>query len=691
MRPWDTVAYIGDSLEAVWILSWNAHQLFENPLRVLDANILYPTPSALTYTDHRIGTALLVTPILWLTHNPVLAYNVALALGCLLAAYAGRRFALSLGILPIAAWVAGALYGFHTYQINEGPRLHLIYHGFLPLALEQLIRYLKTGATKHAFFVAGWMLLQGFFSSYLILYGALLLTIVVFGTLLFLPKLVAKRMPWLIGAALTATVLFLPILLPYLATAKAYGLRHELPIGVDLVHYFSTPENNVLYGPIGAEVRIQQGASHFVGFVSLALVLIAVLAWTQKKGGEPKKSLLPVRVWVPCSIVLSLFFVALSLGKDAVLFNHHLGPGPYQVLYHWVPGFQQVRIPERLSLLAMFFVALLVGRSLSLIEARRFKWAVWPLAVLVPLEHVAPLAHSDRIPIYNDVPAVYKWISDNPVRALAEVPVHGEGLIRKETLEMYFSYYHGFKPIIHGYESFPPLLTSLLRKVAADFPSKVCLQAFQRVGVDTVIFHLGREGSDQIEEQLIEQIVAGRLSLAARFGKGTSPLYDSKRDEVYRVEQMPVLAGANYPSGHRLIGNDWSYRTKVGDPLPAVDGDLSTQWIVPRTLNGDEFFEVTFPEPLIVSGIVIRLLRNSAFPNHFKVAGRQQGGEWVPLTWFDDAHKLQLLDNLLQDPARASIGFDLGHQELTGLRIMVEEGGTSFAGWSIPEIEVWVP
>ena len=71
LSPGDTIAYIGDSLEAVWILSWNAQKLFSDPLHILDANILHPNPHALTYTDHRIGTGLLVSPVLWLSHAPI--------------------------------------------------------------------------------------------------------------------------------------------------------------------------------------------------------------------------------------------------------------------------------------------------------------------------------------------------------------------------------------------------------------------------------------------------------------------------------------------------------------------------------------------------------------------------------------------------------------------------------------------
>ena len=44
LRPWDTVAYIGDSLDTVYFMAWNAHQVVRDPLHLFDANILYPHP-----------------------------------------------------------------------------------------------------------------------------------------------------------------------------------------------------------------------------------------------------------------------------------------------------------------------------------------------------------------------------------------------------------------------------------------------------------------------------------------------------------------------------------------------------------------------------------------------------------------------------------------------------------------------
>src|SRR5438046_565587 len=137
LYPRDTIAYVGDSLESVYIVAWNVHQFFRAPAHLFDANVLYPLPRALAFTDHRLLPSLAVAPVVWATGNPVLATNVAIALVSVLAAFGARRLATVLALPPIAAWAAGALYAFHTYQVNEAPRLNIIAHGFIPFALAE--------------------------------------------------------------------------------------------------------------------------------------------------------------------------------------------------------------------------------------------------------------------------------------------------------------------------------------------------------------------------------------------------------------------------------------------------------------------------------------------------------------------------------------------------------------------------
>jgi hypothetical protein len=715
LRPHDTIAYLGDPAESVYLVAWNVHQFWSDPARLFQANILHPNADTLTMTDHRLLPSLLVSPVIWATGNPVLAYNVAIALACVLCAWAARRLAAALGVGAVGSWAAGALYGFHTYQVNEAARLHIIFHAFLPLALVELVRLLRTGRARHAWAAGALMLAQGLSSNYFLLYSSLTLAICVAGALVARPRDTVRRLPWLVAAGAVAAVLFLPIALPYVRSARLQGYARDLPLGIDLQHYLSTSPTNLVYGPIGLglEVRRQQQGPHFVGFVTLGLAALAVGAWALRRGSTTPDALLEVRVWVPAAAALALLFVALSLGRDVVVFGRELGPGPYRLLHAFVPGFRLVRIPERLSLVAMLFVAALVGRGLMLVGARSAVVAA-ALAVAVPLEHLSLVDEPTRLPVGASVPTVYRWLAGVPVQGLVDLPVRGEGLVRQETLEMYFSTYN-WHPLAQGYSGYPPLLTDLLRRMAAEFPSEGSLQVLQRARIDTAIVHHGRElGTDlrhQVpvarddEERFRRRLAAANLDLYDRLGPavaaglirreavfaGDSPRFQSTADEVYRILPSARSAAARFPSGHRLRSPSWRYRAEVGDPAAAADGDRATEWVVDDTLTGEESFRVNFPAPVRVSGLVIPLHRDSRFPTRFRIEGRTADGSWVPLARLDTPHVLQLVDRLLADPHEAALGFDLAGKEVTGLALRAEEGGTSFEGWRLPEVEVWVP
>jgi len=690
LRPRDTIAYVGDSLYCVYVVGWLNQQILNDPLHWYQANILYPNRSTLTFGDHQFLPSLLVGPVFWPTDNPVLAYNVSVAIACMLAAFALRHLAMRLGVGPVGAWTAGALYAFHTYQVNEAPRLMILYHGFIPLALAELLGFLDDGASRRAWRLAGLMLLQALASSYHLAYGSLLIGLIVLLFLLAKPAATWKKLPRLAAASAVAAVLYVPFIFPYVRNAIEYRYSRELPRGIDLAHYFSTSPTNVWYGAIGVEARLQQQGPHFIGFITIACALVALGIWVSGNRQELRNALLPPSIWVPASAVFAVLFISLSLGRDVVAFGKTIGPGPYRVLFQYAPGFQLIRVPERLALIAMLFVALLVGAALTYVRALGFRTPALLLAVLVPLEHLSPLPVTDRIPVGREVPAVYEWLKQDRARAIVEVPIHGEALVRKETLEMYFSTRH-LKPIVHGYTAYPPLLASVMRRLAEQFPEDVSIHGLSKAGVDTVVVHHGRPRAEAIYGRLQARVDAGLLELVARFAGAPARVYQGTVDEVYRVVSSPDLQPAPRPRGRRRIDPSWSYRTKAGDPRLAADGDVSTTWEVRRALAGDEFFEVTFDRPIRVSGVLMRLRQDSIFPTRFKIGARRPDGEWVPLAFYDAAHQMQLLEQLLRDPLDPQLGFDWADRDLAGIRIMLDEGGHSALGWSIPEIEVLVP
>lgn len=688
LRPWETLAYVGDPLSSAYALGWNVHALAHQPARLFDSNTLYPNPRPWLLAPHRLLSSLVAAPVVLATGNTILGSNVALAVALLVAGMSGRYLGRRLGLSPLAAWTAGALYAFHTYQVSETARIQVVFHGFWPLALAALLALWKEGRARHAWWLALWVLLLALADNYAVLYGVLLLALVFAALALAQPRLALSRALALAPPGILVAAAYAPLLLAYAGAARMYGFAREAPVGIDLQHYFTTAPGNLVYGQMGAPHRLQQRGPHFVGFVALALALGAFAGWRRGRGPEPPPPLLSARAWVPAAAALALLFAALSLGRDIVAFGHYLAPGPYRLL-HALPGYGYIRIPERLGLMVMLFVGLLAGRGLDLLRAAGRTRTAVAAAALAIVEHLSPLRQTVRLPVGDQRPAVYAWLASSGAHAVAEVPAHGENLVRKETLEEYFSTVH-WKPIVHGYVSYPPLLGTLLRKAAATFPSDTSLHTLRRVGVDTLVFHQGRTGADALRGPLAALASAGQLQLLARFSGPEARAYDGGADEVYRIAPAALPSPAPLPAGRRVLDPRWQYRTKEGEAAPAIDGDPDTAWSVPHALDGDEFFEVTFPVPQRVNGIVLPLDRRSAFPLPFRLAGLTERG-WTELARLDDAHVLQLVDQLLVDPGHARLGFDLGGRPLQGVRLMVGEGATSFDGWWLSEVEVWVP
>ena len=337
------------------------------------------------------------------------------------------------------------------------------------------------------------MLLQGLSSNYHLLYGALLARASSSPRRsLAAPRTVVRRAPWLAGSAPgRGRALRARWPLPYLDASREHGYARDLPAGIDLEHYVSTrpPTSSMARG--GPKCASSSAGRTSSASLSLALAAAALGLWAA--GGAPIRGprSCPRGSGSPPRRCLALLFVALSLGRDLVVFGHDLGPGPVSAA-----ASLRARLPAGADPGAPVAARDAVRGAArgARAHARRRTAAAgwrWRSRPLVPLEHLGTLPVSERVPVAHRVPEVYRWIAAHPTGAMAEVPVHGEGLVREETLEMYFSAYH-FKPIIHGYTAYPPLLTRHLRRLAAEFPSPASLHALQRVGVDTVVVHHGR-------------------------------------------------------------------------------------------------------------------------------------------------------------------------------------------------------
>ena len=118
---------IGDPLLNAWILAWDGHALLTDPAHLFDANIFFPLKDTLAYSEHLLGTALPMLPILLISGEPVLAYNVAFLTSFMLSGfglyllvlrYTGNRLAAFLAGLAFA--LAGGCPGRQLFLAGEG-------------------------------------------------------------------------------------------------------------------------------------------------------------------------------------------------------------------------------------------------------------------------------------------------------------------------------------------------------------------------------------------------------------------------------------------------------------------------------------------------------------------------------------------------------------------------------------------
>src|SRR5947208_11708815 len=126
---------LGDPPSQAWILAWDVHALTTNPAHLYDATIFYPFRDVLAYQDTLLGLLPLAAPVLLLTGNAVLAYNLMFLLSFALCAWGAYLLARLLVGDTRAAFLAGLVYGFSPYRMVHLYHLNLLSSMWIPFAL----------------------------------------------------------------------------------------------------------------------------------------------------------------------------------------------------------------------------------------------------------------------------------------------------------------------------------------------------------------------------------------------------------------------------------------------------------------------------------------------------------------------------------------------------------------------------
>jgi hypothetical protein len=473
-----------DSLLNAWAIGWSFHILPRDPLSLFDANIFFPRPDTLAYSEHLFGITVLVWPVFALSGNLSLAYNVALLSSFVLSGIGMYLLVREITGSLWAALVSGTIFLAAPYRFGHLLQLQLLTLQWFPFVFWCAIRYLREGRGRELAGIVVFSLLQALSCNYYMVYLAL--AVVLFGLCLGVygrELLDRRKLVALFLGALSVTALCLPFLLPYARNReRGFYRRYE-----DVVYYsaslrdylspsrFNRPPYQRFLPPTSRSEK-----ALLPGFAAIALALVGLVV------GRRRHRLF----WLFC-IVLSAAAVVLSLGPELRWGSDSI-PLPYGFFYRHLPGFDSIRVPARISVLALFGIAVLAGMGAAhLISKGKRPVAIALLALLLfeyrtySLESVFPEAPAAS--------AAHLWLAEQKAEgAILVLPIHEGREIQRESLALYHSTAH-FQPLVNGYSGWWPNDYWELVGRLRHFPTARSLRfLLERAPVRYVVVHYDR-------------------------------------------------------------------------------------------------------------------------------------------------------------------------------------------------------
>ena len=344
--PWD----LGDSLLNAWILAWDIERLLKfaggdvGAIRNFwNANIFYPEPLTLAYSEHLFAQAVQILPVYAATGNIILSYNLLFLSTFVLSGLGMFLFVREITGSSRAGLAAGLIYAFAPYRVPQFSHLQVISSQWMPFALFGLRRHFATRRIRPLIGAGAALVAQNLSNGYFLLFFApFVLAYVLFE--------IATRKLWFDArtwAALSATAIVvvtitLPFLLPYLELRRlGFGprtLNEVKAFSADVFSYWTSPGESRLWGSIIRAHPKPEGDL----FPTLSVLFLAAagvsgsvaLAWKQA-GTQPaavSQRLMPiVRLFVAAAAIYAVFVLMILSGHGFA----GIGPFPISVRNLW--------------------------------------------------------------------------------------------------------------------------------------------------------------------------------------------------------------------------------------------------------------------------------------------------------------------------------------------------------------------
>jgi hypothetical protein len=477
----------GDALLNMWAISWVAHQLPRHPAHLFDANIFYPEPLTLAYSEAMIVQGVLAMPVRAAGGSPVLAFNLVLLAGL---ALTGWAFCILLHRWTgswAAGYTAGSLAAFNSYIFLRIPHLQTFHVEFVALMLFALDRLLVDRRMRDGAWLGVGFALQGLTSVYLLVFTTWMLPLAAAARARdWLGRNALRAIGGLALAASVAAALLSPYVLAYYRVHRLTGFERgmvEAQLGAaSWTTYLSTISR--LHYSLWSHRFVDAGVPPaFPGVVAIAL--IALVLGQAESRRDPR-----VRMCAAAGIGCLIL---------AVLPRASIFPR----LYPLIPGIRAVRVVADVNQIVLLMAAAIAGFGMAALRRRIGHRRTWPavaaaLVVLVNLEaRHAPL----RLRLFDEIPPIYDVLA-LPRAVVIELPFHPPDVFFANAGYMLNSTRH-WQPLLNGYSGFRPASYDETFRAIQGFPDAAGLIALHDRGVTHVVVHAegfrGAFGNDRFE------------------------------------------------------------------------------------------------------------------------------------------------------------------------------------------------
>lgn len=525
-RPQSRLHGNGDVYGNVWAMSWVAHQLPRDPLRLFESNMYFPHAKSLGYAESLLPQGLQALVVIGLGGSAALAYNLVLVLTFPVAGLGAMLLARELGATRGPAFLAGLGFAFCAYRWDHLVHVQSLSCGWLPFVLLYGLRTLRRPSLGSAVGAGAFAWLQVLSSGYYAFLVAVAVALLV-ATEALRGRRETGRLPaglWTLARALlVATVAAAPVFLQHREVTARHGFARGVaemwvwsagPLSwLDPGPYTALPHARLLHAVFADREPLYPGL----------VFLVAGLSGLALAGRRTPAGL--------CAALLGAG-VLLASGAEWRLFGLDL-PGPF-ALVRLLPGGLLLRTPARFGVLGLLGLDLLAALALTRLQGwisrggggahagaeaapgssrPRASSAVMGGLALFAILEAWPAGVQLLVKGAPPFPPAAAWLREAPRGAVLELPWSEP---EQAARYVYWSTAH-WQPLVNGYGSFDPPGNFALGLLGRRFPSGYTSRQFRRAGIRYVVLHTDRL-DDHGRARVLEAGLPEGVTLAAELG-----------------------------------------------------------------------------------------------------------------------------------------------------------------------------